>query len=125
MLLLHSNIAAAASAAVEVVGISISISSISSSIAAAAAVEVVIDGCALWQNARSASENNMKRRVDVAYHAQNHVHEWNFIGFGCSRGSGLAEGLRGRREGLGWGLAAYFWLACASLPLPENWQTGG
>ena len=61
-------------------------------------------------SARSASKNNMKRRVDVAYlHREQNVHEWNFIGFG---------GTGARGEG-------FVLLVGMRPPLPENWQTGG
>ena len=59
-------------------------------------------------SARSASKNNMKRRVAYLHREQN-VHEWNFIGFG---------GTGARGEG--------FVLLVGMRPsLPENWQTGG
>ena len=79
----------------------------------------VPDGCALWQNAHSERGASLctfrfKKQHEaesgyVAYHREQNVHEWNFIGFG---------GTGARGEG--------FVLLVGMRPsLPENWQTGG
>ena len=110
----------------------------SSSAAAAAGAAGAIDGCTLWRNARSisaprsASENNMKRRVVVAYHARS-VHEWNFIGFGgeladrwlADRVLLVGKTIQIQKNKykkkykygsriVGWRIVVYFWLACVS-----------
>ena len=77
------------------------------------------DGCALWQNAHSERGASLctfrfKKQHEaesgyVAYHREQNVHEWNFIGFG---------GTGARAEG-------FVLLVGMRPPLPENWQTGG